>query len=113
MEPRRDFFRATREKTYTQAKNDLMEAVSLLGNIDAVKDGKISKQMAQHLLSEIYISLGDYDNAVSAATAVIDYPAMQLMTERFGTKLDQPGDPYSDLFRTENINRSSGNRETL
>jgi hypothetical protein len=111
--PRRDFVRATREETYTQAKNDLVEAVSLLGNIDAVKDGKISKQMAQHLLSEIYISLGDYDNAISAATAVIDYPAMQLMTERFGTKLDRPGDPYSDLFKTGNINRSSGNRETL
>jgi hypothetical protein len=111
--PRRDFVRATREEIYTQAKNDLVEAVSLLDNIDAVKDGKISKQMAQHLLSEIYISLGDYDSAISAATAVIDYPAMQLMTERFGTKLDRPGDPYSDLFKTGNVNRSSGNRETL
>jgi hypothetical protein len=111
--PRRDFVRATREETYTQSKNDLVEAISLLNNIDVVKDGKISKQMAQHLLSEIYISLGDYDNAISAATSVIDYPAMQLMTERFGTKLDQPGDVYSDLFKTGNINRSSGNRETL
>jgi hypothetical protein len=111
--PRRDFVRATREETYTQAKNDLLDAISLLGNIDAVKDGKISRQMAQHLLSEIYISLGDYDNAISAATVVIDYPAMQLMTERFGTKLNQPGDVYSDLFKTGNINRSSGNRETL
>ncbi len=111
--PRRDFVRASREETYTQAKNDLMEAVPLLGNIDAIKDGKISKQMAQHLLSEIYISLGDYDNAISMATAVIDYPAMGLMTERFGTKLDQPGDVYSDLFKTGNQNRSSGNRESL
>ncbi|MDR1223368.1 MAG: RagB/SusD family nutrient uptake outer membrane protein [Tannerella sp.] len=111
--PRRDFVRATREETYTQAKNDLVEAVSLLGNIDAVKDGKISRQVAQHLLAEIYISLGDYDSAISAATTVIDYPAMQLMTERFGKKLDQPGDTYSDLFRTGNVNRGSGNRETL
>ncbi|MDR0758206.1 MAG: RagB/SusD family nutrient uptake outer membrane protein, partial [Tannerella sp.] len=91
----------------------LTEAVSLLDNIDAVKDGKISKQAAQHLLAEICISLGDYDNAISAATAVIDYPAVGLMTERFGTKLDQPGDVYSDLFKTGNVNRSSGNTETL
>ncbi len=111
--PRRDFVRATREETYTQAKNDLTEAVSLLDNIDAVKDGKISKQMAQHLLSEIYIALGDYDNAINAATAVIDYPAMELMTERFGSKLNQPGDVYSDLFKTGNQNRSSGNTESL
>jgi hypothetical protein len=111
--PRRDFVRATREETYTQAKNDLEEALPLLGNIDAIKDGKISRQMAQHLLSEIYISLGDYDKAISAATAVIDYPAMQLMTERFGSKLDRPGDVYSDLFKTGNINRNSGNTETL
>ncbi|MDR3269831.1 MAG: RagB/SusD family nutrient uptake outer membrane protein [Tannerella sp.] len=112
-EPRRDFVRATRQETYTQAKNDLVEAVSLLNNIDAVKDGKISKQLVQHLLSEIYISLGDFDNAVSAASAVIDYPALKLMTERFGTKLDQPGDVYSDLFKTGNINRGTGNTETL
>jgi hypothetical protein len=111
--PRRDFVRASREETYTQAKNDLTEAIPLLGNIDATKDGKISKQMAQHLLSEIYIALGDYDNAINAATAVIDYPAMELMTERFGSKLDQPGDVYSDLFKTGNQNRSSGNHESL
>ncbi|KAA6318874.1 hypothetical protein EZS27_031164, partial [termite gut metagenome] len=111
--PRRDFVRATREEVYSQAKNDLLEAVSLLDNIDAVKDGKISRQMAQHLLSELYITLGDYDNAISMATAVIDYPAMGLMTERFGTKINQPGDVYSDLFKTGNINRGAGNRETL
>lgn len=111
--PRRDFVRASREETYTQAKNDLTEAIPLLDNIDAIKDGKISKQMAQHLLSEIYISLSDYDNAINTATAVIDYQAMGLMTERFGSKLNEPGDVYSDLFKTGNQNRSSGNKESL
>jgi hypothetical protein len=112
--PRRDFVRATREETYTQAKIDLLEAVSLLANIDDVKDGKVSKQLAQHLLSEIYISLGDYDNAISAATSVIDYPGTGLMTSRFGSKIGQPGDVCSDLHQTGNQNRStSGNTETL
>lgn len=111
--PRRDFVRASRDETYTQAKNDLIEAIPLLDDIDNVNDGKISKQMAQHLLSEIYIVLGEYDNAISAATAVIDYPAMELMTERFGSKLDEIGDVYSDLFKTGNQNRSSGNKESL
>ena len=112
--PRRDFVRATRQETYTQAKNDLVEAVSLLADIDDLKDGKISKQMAGHLLAEIYISLGEYDNAISAATAVINHPSMKLMTQRFGTKLSQPGDVYSDLFKTGNQNRSTSvNTETL
>ena len=111
--PRRDFVRATRAETYTQAKTDLVEAIPLLANIDVVKDGKISKQMAQHLLSEIYIALGDYDNAITTATAVITFPGLKLMTERFGTKLNQPGDPYSDLFKTGNQNRKSGNLESL
>ncbi len=111
--PRRNFVRASREDTYKQSKNDLIEAIPLLGNIDAVKDGKISKQMAQHLLSEIYISLGDYDNAITEATAVISYPAMKLMTARFGAKLNEPGDVYSDLFKTGNQNRKSGNQESL
>lgn len=111
--PRRDFVRSSREEIYTQAKTDLVEAIPLLANIDAVKDGKISKQMAQHLLSEVYISLGDYDNAITAATAVITFPGLKLMTERFGTKLNQPGDVYSDLFKTGNQNRKSGNLESL
>jgi len=112
--PRRDFKRASREETFTQARNDLTEAVSLLADIDKVKDGKVSKQLAQHLLAEVYISLGDYDNAIAAATSAIDHPATGLMTARFGSKINQPGDVVSDLFKTGNQNRSvSGNTETL
>ncbi len=111
--PRRDFVRASRTETYSQVKTDLVEAVPLLPNIDVVKDGKISKQMAQHLLSEVYIALGDFDNAITASTAVITFPGLKLMTERFGTKLNKPGDVYSDLFKTGNQNRKSGNLESL
>jgi tetratricopeptide (TPR) repeat protein len=111
--PRRDFVRSSREETYTQAKNDLDEAASLLANIDQVKDGKVSKQLAQHYLSETYISLGDYDKAIAAATAVIDYPGIRLMTTRFGSKVNQPGNFYSDLHQANNYNRASGNLEGL
>jgi len=111
--PRRDFVRTTREEVYTQCKEDLTEAIPLLANIDKVEDGKISKQVAQHLLSEIYISLGDYDNAINAASAVIDYPSMALMTTRFGSKAGEKGSPFSDLFKVDNQNRSSGNTESL
>lgn len=111
---RRDAVRAGRNVVYEQCKTDLIEAISLLGNIDEVRDGEVSKQVAQHYLSEIYICLGNYDEAIKAATAVIDYPAMALMNRRFGTFADQEGSPFSDLFKHENQNRStSGNTESL
>ena len=47
--PRRDYVRTSREEVYKQIKQDLEEAVSLLPNIESVKDGKLSKQVAQHL----------------------------------------------------------------
>lgn len=113
-EPKRDFVRATRTEVYEQAKEDLTEAVASLADVDKVKDGKVSKQVAQHLLAEICISLGEYDNAIAQATAVIDHSATGLMTERFGSKLNQPGDVCSDLHKSGNQNRStSGNKETL
>lgn len=111
--PRRDYVRATREEVYEQAKQDLEDAISVLPNIDEVEDGKVSKQLAQHYLSEVDICLGLYEEAVTAATAVIDYPGVGLMTERFGSRKSESGDVYWDLFRLDNQNRSSGNTEGL
>jgi starch-binding outer membrane protein, SusD/RagB family len=111
--PRRDFVRATRDEVYTQCKVDLVEAIAALANIDQVKDGAVNKQAAQHILAEVYISLKQYDDAINAATQVISYPAVGLMTERFGSHKSQPGDVYRDLFELGNQNRSSGNREGL
>ena len=52
-------------------------------------------------------------DAVNAATRVIDDPQYELMTERFGTRMDRPGDVFWDLFRTGNVNREDGNKETI
>ncbi|MFW6327914.1 MAG: RagB/SusD family nutrient uptake outer membrane protein, partial [Bacteroidota bacterium] len=89
-----------------------------------VKDGKVSNLVALHLLSETYISLGQFDKAVEAATKIIDDPNTSLMTTRFGTranedpydkhlKFNTQGDVYWDLFRKNNQNRGSGNTEAL
>lgn len=111
--PRRDYQRATREETYTQCKKDLLAAISLLADIDQVKDGQVNKQVAQHLITEIYIDLKDYTSAINSATAVITNPNMSLMKTRFGSRSTEPGDPYWDLFQLDNQNRSSGNKEAL
>jgi len=111
--PRRDYVRASREEVYQQCHDDLTESIQVLKNIDQVVDGKVNKQVAQHLLAEINISLGNYNEAISVATQVINYSGVGLMTERFGRHKDRPGDVYRDLFELDNQNRSSGNTEGL
>lgn len=111
--PRRDLTRATRNEVYQQCAIDLDYAQKNLPDIDKVKDGKVSAQTCQHLLSEIYINLKEWDKAIGMASAVIDHPATGLMTTRFGSRKDDPGDVYWDLFRVNNQNRSSGNKEGL
>lgn len=111
--PRRDYVRATREEVYTQCMNDLLEAIPNLGDIETLPDGKVNKQVAKHLLAEIYISLNRPDDAITTASEVINHGAVSLMTERFGNHATDPGDVYRDLFELDNQNRSSGNREGL
>lgn len=111
--PRRDYVRATRDEVYDQARIDLEEAITLLQDITEAKDGVISIQAAQHLLTEVYINLGDYPSAIASASAVINHPSMSLMTSRFGTRASYTGDPYWDLFQEGNQNRSTGNTETI
>ncbi|HBE41784.1 MAG TPA: RagB/SusD family nutrient uptake outer membrane protein [Bacteroidales bacterium] len=122
--PKTDYARATREEVLNHIINDATEAANNLPAIDKVADGRISNLVAQHLLAETYIALQKYDEAIQAATIVIDDPKTSLMTERFGSmanqnpqdkrlKFTKPGDVYWDLFRVGNQNRSSGNKEAL
>ncbi len=110
---RTDFVTSPRKDVYDRARLDLEKAVSLLSDIEKVDDGKISKQAAQHLLTEVYISLENYSAAIQTASAVIGHQGMGLMTSRFGSKASETGDPYWDLFQNGNQNRKSGNTESI
>ncbi|WP_372935285.1 RagB/SusD family nutrient uptake outer membrane protein [Mariniphaga sediminis] len=122
--PKKDYTRATKEEVLNQIIKDASEAAEVLPGIDEVVDGRVSSLVAQHLLAETYISLQKYENAIQAASIVINDPNTSLMTERFGSmanqdphdkylKFTRPGDVYWDLFRKNNQNRSSGNKESL
>ncbi|WP_051254142.1 RagB/SusD family nutrient uptake outer membrane protein [Arenibacter latericius] len=112
--PKFDYVRASREEVYNFAKEDLEFASKWLPEtVSKSKEGRIVKAAADHLLTEVYLGLGQYQNAIDSASDVIDSGLYQLMTERFGVSKDQPGDVYSDLFATGNFNRSSGNLETI
>ena len=111
--PKRDFVKAPRADIYDQIFTDLDFAVNNLPDVSEVLDGRLSKEAANFLLAEMYLAAEDYSSAISAATAVIDHPALALMTERFGTRVDEPGDVYWDLFRRGNFRRSEGNTEGI
>ena len=120
--PKRDYVSSSREDVYLQAVADLKDAADNLDDIDDVPDHRISNLAAFHLLSEVYISLGQYLNAVDATSTVINHPSTALMTERFGEQKDAKAWPtqgnydtnvFWDLFRQGNQNRSSGNTEAI
>jgi starch-binding outer membrane protein, SusD/RagB family len=115
IEPRTNYVRADRKEVYKQVIEDLVFAAANLPGIATVRDGEVSNLAAQHLLSEVYIADGQYQKALDAANIVIDDPATDLMTARFGTrKSETPGDVYWDLYRRGNQNRkTAGNREAI
>lgn len=114
-QPKVDFVRAPREEVYDFARKDLEFAAEWLPKtVSQNQEGRIVRAAAQHLLSEVYISLGRYDDAIVSASKVIDPSSgYKLMTERFGVNKDKPGDVFSDLFVEGNQNRSTGNLESI
>ena len=120
ISPKFDFVRNTRAEVLQFAAKDLEQASELLP-LD-VKDGRIPRAAAFHLLSEVYISIGMetknnslYDKSIAAASKVINKEAgdYQLMTARFGPAAARPGDVISDIFAQGQINKSSGNKEVM
>lgn len=112
--PRTDYVRATKAAVLDQIIADLTIAAANLPAISKVQDGEINNLAASHLLSEVYLAAGKFQEAVTAATTVISSAEVNLMQNRFGARSTAtPGDVYWDLFQRGNQNRKSGNREGL
>ncbi|WPU96244.1 RagB/SusD family nutrient uptake outer membrane protein [Mucilaginibacter sabulilitoris] len=112
--PKTDFTRSTRQATYDFARADAEFASQWLPvTVTPAREGHIVKGAADHLLTEIYLSLQQYDKAIESASKVIDGGTYHLMTNRFGVNANLPGDVYSDLFIEGNQNRSAGNMESI
>lgn len=99
-EPKLDFYSTKRKVILEKLKEDLEFAVEWVpANVDK---GMISKGACNHLLTKIYLSLGEFDNAISSATEVINN-AYSLMTSRFGIdKEDDFKNVIWDLHRPTN-----------
>ncbi len=121
--PKRDYVRSTRQEVYEQCAADLKFAAENLPDIQNADDARISKLTAYHYLAEVYVAMGRWQEAIDAASIVINNPGTALMSQRFGSRVGEAsnpkwpwangGDVYWDLFQPGNLNRSSGNREAL
>ncbi|MBP1667085.1 MAG: hypothetical protein H6Q23_1945, partial [Bacteroidetes bacterium] len=81
---------------------------------EASKQGRMTKGAVQTLLAEMYLTIGKPDSALYWADQAISNPAYQLITERYGVKINDPtGSPFGDMFKEGNQNREDGNTEAL
>ena len=99
--PKLDFYSTKREVILNKMKEDLEFAVKW---VPAVADkGKVTQGACYHLLAKIDLALGLFDEAIIAATNVIDGGVHKLVTERFGVDVsDSSKNVIWDLHRPEN-----------
>jgi hypothetical protein len=108
----------TRQDVWDFVRHDLIWAEQNLPK-NPRKIGTVTKAAAATYLAEINIALGKFNEAVEAATRVIDKTDgdYQIMTTRFGSRKDEKKDrygnelnPYWDLFRGKwgNIGNGKG-----
>jgi len=107
---RLDYNTHTREAVLDRIQTEMEWAVDYLPEVAA--DGAPSRGAGNHLLAKIYLSNMQFEDAVDAASRVINGP-YELMTERFGIDRDDPQRNVQwDLHRPENRN-SPENRENI
>jgi len=111
--PRTDLVRASEEDVYNFIIADLQFASNNLPDPGSEEQpGRITKAAARHLLSEVYNSVGRYDEAIAMASSVINDFGLALMQSRFGFQNDDvvlgdgvaTGDVFYDLFQMGNHN---------
>lgn len=112
--PKTDFTRASVDEVNGVIVEDLEFAVEYLPEIDeAPQQGRINKMAARQLLAEVYLRIGQPEDAEDLLDAIIGSDRLQLVTERYGVKANEPGDPFADMFIFGNQRRSQGNTEAI
>ncbi|MDB5231769.1 MAG: starch-binding protein [Chitinophagaceae bacterium] len=80
--PKLDFYSTKREVILKKIKLDLDSA--LLWSSDAVNKGEVTKGAVGHLLAKVNLALGNFDDAITAASGVINGGVYSLMKTAFG-----------------------------
>lgn len=148
--PRYDYSRSTRMETYQFAIDEMEAILNDLPETTA-EAGRLVRAAAQHNLCQLYIDKGvlmqteggdateAFQKALSYANDVIDSGTYHLMTQRFGTRMNEnpefyyassvsdktpdraysvagypiEGNVYWDLFQIGNQDYQDGNKEAI
>ncbi|MDQ2864170.1 MAG: RagB/SusD family nutrient uptake outer membrane protein [Bacteroidota bacterium] len=86
--PKLDFQTVDRKVLLQEMKKELEYAI--LWVPDNVNKGEVTNGACRHLLAKIDLALGDFDDAITAASSVINGGVYQLMTSRFGVNANDP-----------------------
>ena len=88
--PKLDFYSTERETILRKIQKDMEFAAQHCS--DAADRGRVTKGAAAHLLTKINLALGDFDKAITSASAVIDGGVYSLMKSPFGSIPKEDGD---------------------
>jgi hypothetical protein len=109
--PNTGYYSTKREVILTKMKADLEYAQQNVSN--NVNIGDINKGAIGHLLTKIDLELGKFDDAIAAASSVINAGRYSLITGRFGSTGSDPSkNVIWDLHRPDN-KAIAGNTEAL
>lgn len=95
QEPKLDLYSTKREVILRKIKKDMEFAAQWC--TDNVDRGRISKGACGHLLTKINLALGEFDDAIASASAVINGGTYSLMTQPFGAVPKEEGNFLSNL----------------
>lgn len=102
--PRLDFYTVSRESILQKCKRDLEFAAQWVKpEWETNVIGDVTKSAVNHILTKVNLALGEFDDAIASASAIINDGHHALMTERFGVdKSDPTKNVVWDLHQAEN-----------
>jgi starch-binding outer membrane protein, SusD/RagB family len=99
--PKVNYQTVKRDVILTQMKQDLETAVKYVPWV--TDKGDVNRGACYHLLAKIDLALSLFDDAITAASAVINSGTFKLMTSRFGEDAGNPAHNITwDLHRPDN-----------
>ncbi|MDN3668489.1 RagB/SusD family nutrient uptake outer membrane protein [Echinicola jeungdonensis] len=111
--PKTDFVRTSVNEVDQVIIDDLMTAIDGLPTIGTASyDARGNKEMARHLLAEVYLRRGENALAEAQCDEIINSD-LSLVKERYGVNANEPGDAFSDMFLFGNQRRREGNSEAI